>query len=308
MLRKSLVVLYITIIFGGFGDTVFSNSRIFLDIGVVGSLSKTKESNKCYDLGLKAKMTDDIFLKSDDEEAVLHKCSDLCDMDEQKIDNKGSYGARFGIYKQVDKFFAIGLDIFSEWYNVEYNDDSGYKFQCTGDSCQKRVRYSKFYIDDDGKLQDNGSDTESCCNLFNSKRFSTCNPFFKTSKRQQIGGLVSLKLYTNSRASFVKFGVGVGQLKRRIPVAIPHEACTNNPCAHNDEEGCLIKASAQHAFKIENVSAKKGLAFGISFGTKVSQNVFFGVDFLTQQNKNKENTETYKNRKIGVSLSMELGR
>lgn len=306
MLRKSLIVLCIVIISVGFSDTVFSNSRIFLDIGVVGSISKTKESNKCYDLGLNAKMTGDIFLKSDDEEATLHTCSDLCNMDGQKLDNKGSYGARFGIYKQVDKFFAIGLDMFSEWYNVEYNDDSGYKFQCTGDSCQKQVRYNKFHIDAaDGKLEDDGTNTEPCCSLFNSKRFSTCNPFFKKSKRQQIGGLVSLKLYTNSRASFVKFGVGIGQLKRRIPVAIPHEACTNNACTHDN---CDNKVSAQHAFKIENVSAKKGLAFGISLGTKVSQNVFFGVDFLAQQNKNKENTETYKNRKIGVSLSMELGR
>lgn len=306
MLRKSLIVLCIVIISVGFSDTVFSNSRIFLDIGVVGSISKTKESNKCYDLGLKAKVTNDIFLKSDEEEAVLHKCSDLCNMDGQKLDNKGSYGARFGIYKQVDKFFAIGLDMFSEWYNVEYNDDSGYKFQCTGDSCQKKVRYNKCLIDaGDGKLQDNGPAAETCCNLFNSKRFSTCNPFFKKSKRQQIGGLVSLKLYTNSRASFVKFGVGIGQLKRRIPVAIPHEACTDSSCIHDN---CDNKVSAQHAFKIENVSAKKGLAFGISLGTKVSQNVFFGIDFLAQQNKNKENTETYKNRKIGVSLSMELGR
>lgn len=305
MLRKSLIVLCIVIISVGFSDTVFSNSRIFLDIGVVGSISKTKESNKCYDLGLKAKMTEDIFLKSE-EEAVLHKCSDLCNMDGQKLDNKGSYGARFGIYKQVDKFFAIGLDMFSEWYNVEYNDDSGYKFQCTGDSCQKQVRYNKFHIDAaDGKLKDDRTATETCCNLFNSKRFSTCNPFFKKSKRQQIGGLVSLKLYTNSRASFVKFGVGIGQLKRRIPVAIPHEACPDNSCAHAD---CDNKVSAQHAFKIENVSAKKGLVFGVSLGTKVSQNMFFGVDFLAQQNKNKENTETYKNRKIGVSLSMELGR
>ena len=60
MLRK--IVLCIAVVSGSVCEASFSSARMFLDIGITGSISKTKESNKCYDIGLKSDQSDNIFL------------------------------------------------------------------------------------------------------------------------------------------------------------------------------------------------------------------------------------------------------
>lgn len=301
MLLRNVLFLFLFIAINAFASTT-KNAKIFVDIGLCGLIPKVKESNKCYDAGLKSNSANDIY-KIDDTGEV-HRCNEHCKFSGQDIDNKHGYGARFGFYKQVDRFYAVGIEGYSEWYNIEYKDDAGYKFQCTDDVCNKKIKYNSYKKDADGKLVALNDPQEKCSDVFKSQRFFLPSKVFKKSRRHQMGALFAVKMYTNTGGSYMKVAVGMGALTRKIPVAKPHKECA----AACDHSSCANSVTAQHDYKIESVSAKKGLAYGVSLATKVSQNVFLGLDFLSQRNKSKENNETYVNNKLGISLSMELGK
>ena len=307
--------MLLCITFNFFSWNSSKNAKIFVDIGVFGSIPKVSEKHKCYDVGLRHATpgTSEVFIFQKaplGDKGQLHTCTSDC-TGKAKLDNKRGYGGRFGFYKQVDKFYAVGLEGYYESYNIEYQDN-GYKFQCTHDDCAKYITYDGQKIVTKVESGETTYTTEeakeledTCSNVFNSKRFFDPSKAFKKSKRVQMGALVAVKMYTNTGGSYLKLAAGIGALKRKIPVAQKHKACS---CGTTHDEGCPNDFDAQHQYKIEDVSAKKGLVWGVSVGTKISQNIFMGLDFMSQRNKNKENTETYVNNKFGVSLSMELGK
>jgi len=284
------------------GWSTSKNAKIFVDVGVFGSIPKLSEKHKCYDISLKCEDSD-LYKISSDEDAKVHSCTTSC-TGKAKLDNKHGYGGRFGFYKQVDKFYAVGLEGYYEWYNVEYQDN-GYKFQCTHDDCAKDLTYKSSELDGDEVKPMDTDPVNKCSEVFYSRRFFYPSKVFTKSKRVQIGALVAVKMYTNTGGSYLKVMAGMGALKRKVPVAVKHKSCD---CGLDHDNKCSNSSTAQHNYRIEEVSAKKGLTWGVSIGTKVSQNIFMGLDFMSQRNKNKENTETYVNNKFGFSLSMELGK
>ena len=271
----------------------------FVDIGGLAGCFKGKEKHDCMDVGFVG-TTDDVFKKPTSTETtttttVLHQHTEDC-ISTAKTKTKLSFGGKFGFFVSLDEHYAIGIEGFSEWHDVQYPDGFA-SFKCSVDKCNKQLSRTQ-YSYKDGKLEAGGPTTNGLCSdLAPSERIYE-SPL-KTLRHHQYGALLSMKFYTSGDESFVKIGGGVGQLIMKNPVGVAHEGKGGDPGN---------KESDLHKYEIKKITCRKGLAWGAEIATRITRSVYLGVSYIGQRNLSKDKLDTYTNNKVSLSLSMDLGR
>ena len=266
----------------------------FVDIGGLVGCFKGKEKHDCMDVGFVG-TEGDVFKKG---EQVPHQHTDEC-TSTAKTKTKLSFGGKFGFFVSLDEHYAIGIEGFSEWHDVQYPDGFA-SFKCSVDTCNKQLSRTK-YSYNDGKLEAGVPTTEGVCSdLAPSERIYE-SPL-KTLRHHQYGALLSMKFYTSGDESFVKIGGGIGQLIMKNPVGVAHTKSNDQGVPPENQE------NTPHKYEIKKITCRKGLAWGAEIATKITRSVYLGVSYIGQRNLSKDKLDTYTNNKVSLSLSMDLGR
>lgn len=272
----------------------------FVDIGVLAGCFKGKEKHDCMDVGFVG-TTDDVFKKPTGAATpVLHQHTEDC-ISTAKTKTKLSFGGKFGFFVSLDEHYAIGIEGFSEWHDVQYPDGFAL-FKCSVDTCKKQIKRNAYKYNAEGKLEETGNESagDNCSDFAPSERIYE-SPL-KTLRHHQYGALLSMKFYTSGDESFVKIGGGVGQLIMKNPVGVAHTA-SNEPQVPTENQ-----ENMPHKYEIKKITCRKGLAWGAEIATRITRSVYLGVSYIGQRNLSKDKLDTYTNNKVSLSLSMDLGR
>lgn len=266
----------------------------FVDIGGLAGCFKGKEKHDCMDIGFVG-TEGDVFRRDTSGRGMLHQHTEDC-ISVAKTKTKLSFGGKFGFFVSFDEHYAIGIEGFSEWHDVQYPDGFA-SFKCSTDTCNKQLSRTK-YSYENGKLEPGATTVEGVCSdLAPSERIYE-SPL-KTLRHHQYGALLSMKFYTSGDESFVKIGGGIGQLIMKNPVGVAHEGAAGDT---GNQEADL------HKYEIKKTTCRKGLAWGAEIATRITRSVYFGVNYIGQRNLSKDKLDTYTNNKVSLSLSMDLGR
>lgn len=275
----------------------FIGKGIFIDVGAFVGGFKGKEKSDCPDIGFIG-VPEDILYAGDASAGFLHVCSSDCVV-VTKTKTKMTVGGTVGIYVPIDENYSLGIEGFSEWHDVQY-DENNCAFMCTDENCVKQTNVDAYKYDDKGVLVDgdsSGRGDKFCKKFAPSARICECFPVVKSLRHHQYGAMVAMKFYTAGSESYVKLAGGVGQLSMKNPVAIGHREGEGEP---NNELDA-------HKYEIKKVKCRKGIAWEAAIGTRITRNLYMGLNYMGQRNVTKDKSVTYTNNRIMLSLSIDFG-